>query len=167
MPTTSNIHKISQNLEKNPISGKHSSRRPWQHPRRAATAPARPDATRGHRLASASPPEAASAPYDAPNDVNLAPARLHRSKCASGARKAASRRHRWPPRAPRAPDARRPRRWQRSSPCRPPMHACGGRHGSFGPHAGPTAAATVGAVGTRQRHRDDTANCPIAANESK
>ena len=82
----------------------------------------------------------------------------------SGAHEAASWRHCWPPKAPRAPDARGPCCHTQPSPRQPPLRASGGRWGRLGPCAGPTAASIAGPTGTRRRRCDDTATCPSAAN---
>ena len=85
-------------------------------------------------------------------------------RSASGAREAASRRHHWPPKAPRAPDTRGPCCQKQRDPRRPPLarvwRPLGPTRALFGPHSPPTAGPT----GTRRRRCDDTATCPSAAN---
>ena len=130
-------------------------RRPCQHVRHMAATPPGPSVTLDHPQASHNPPRAALGPCVAPKDANLAPARSHRPAGERGAQAALARRP--PVRAPRAPEAHRPRCRQRSGPCRPPLHASGGRRGAFGPRAGPWRPprqarwACGGGTGTTQR----------------
>ena len=139
--------------------------RQCRHIRHATSAPLTPNVTLDHHQASPSPPGAASGAYNATNGDYLALARSHPNEVLrSGTHEAASRRHRWPPRAPHAPDTRGPCCHTQPGPRRPPLRASGDRWGRLGPCAGPMAACMAGPMGTRRRRCDDTATCPSAAN---